>query len=121
MGGVYKLVEIEGPNGMRPVLKTSIGKSTRPGAKQVWRVLDRGAAVKDVVALVTEPRPAGGDALLQPLMRMGTRLAESPALADLRAACAERIAMMPRSIRELEPNDDYPVELSPAPQPYAGE
>ncbi|HMF62119.1 MAG TPA: nicotinate phosphoribosyltransferase [Vicinamibacterales bacterium] len=110
MSGVYKLVEAEGPNGMRPVFKRSAGKSTRPGAKQVWRVLDRGAAVKDVVALVTEPPPDGGDALLQPVMRMGTRLAESPALADLRAGCAERIAMMPRSIRELERNDDYKVE-----------
>jgi nicotinate phosphoribosyltransferase len=110
MGGVYKLVEAEGANGMRPVFKRSVGKSTRPGAKQVWRVLDRGAAVRDVVALVTEPPPDGGAALLQPVMRMGTRLAESPALADLRAGCAERIAMMPRSIRELERNDDYKVE-----------
>jgi nicotinate phosphoribosyltransferase len=119
MGGVYKLVEVEGPDGMRPVLKRSVGKSTRPGAKQVWRVLDRGAAVKDVVALVTEPPPHAGDALLQPVMRMGTRLAGSPAPAQLRAGCAEKIAMMPRSIRELEPNDDYPVELSPALRPYA--
>ncbi len=118
LGGVYKLVEIEGPDGMRPVLKRSVGKSTRPAAKQVWRVLERGAAMRDVVALVTEPPPDEAGALLQPVMRKGTRIAESSALAELRGGSADKIAMMPRSLRELEPNDEYPVEFSPALRSY---
>jgi nicotinate phosphoribosyltransferase len=112
LGGVYKLVEIEGPHGMRQVMKRSAGKSTLPGAKQVWRVFDRGVASKDVVALEREPPPVGGTALLQPVMRAGSRLGARPALADLRTQCALMAGAMPGSIRSLDPVSDYPVELS---------
>jgi nicotinate phosphoribosyltransferase len=51
-GFVYKLVEVAGA----PVAKTSVGKSTRGGRKQVLRRLDAdGVAVAD---LIVPPRPA---------------------------------------------------------------
>jgi nicotinate phosphoribosyltransferase len=112
LGGVYKLVEIEGPGGMRPVMKRSAGKSTRPGAKQVWRVLDRTIATKDVVALADEAPPEGGDALLQPVMRDGRRLAAYPTLPELRARCARQVAAMPAFLTAIDARNDYPVELS---------
>ncbi|MBL7490208.1 nicotinate phosphoribosyltransferase [Frankia sp. AgB1.9] len=57
-GFVYKLVEIDG----RPVAKTSVGKSTRGGRKDVLRRHDAGGvAVVDLVLPAGE-RPGGGDA-----------------------------------------------------------
>jgi nicotinate phosphoribosyltransferase len=112
LGGVYKLVEIEEQGGMRPVMKRSTGKSTRPGAKQVWRIFDRTFATRDVVALVDEPPPRGADALLQPVMRDGRRLSASPTLAELRARCAQQVAAMPPFITALDASTGYPVELS---------
>ena len=98
LGGVYKLVEIDGPGGARLVLKRSAGKRTQPGAKQVWRILDEGLATHDVVALAGEPAPAGGEPLLRPVMRAGARTREAQPLASLRAGCAERFSAMPDAI-----------------------
>ena len=97
-GGVYKLVEIEGPGGARLVLKRSAGKRTQPGAKQVWRILRGGLATHDVVALAGEPPPEHGIPLLRPVMRSGARLGDAQPLAPLRAGCAERFSAMPDSI-----------------------
>ncbi|MBI1786058.1 MAG: nicotinate phosphoribosyltransferase, partial [Acidobacteria bacterium] len=57
MGSVYKLVEIDG----RSTAKRSEGKSTLPGAKQIFRFPDR-----DILGLADEACPAGAEALLEP-------------------------------------------------------
>src|SRR5437764_552840 len=58
LGGVYKLVEVVEDGRARLVMKTSTGKSTWPGRKQIWRVLDNGRATRDIVALHDEPSVA---------------------------------------------------------------
>jgi nicotinate phosphoribosyltransferase len=123
LGGVYKLVEIEWRDGMRPVLKKSPGKRTRGGAKQVWRVFDSGRATMDVMTLASEEARAGAEPLLQAVMRRGERLTSAPALDDVRATRAAGLASMPASFRLLEGAPDYPVRLSAAleAQPGAGE
>ena len=64
LGGVFKLVAIEGDGGWIPAIKISDSpeKMGMPGTKQVWRVYDqRGLATADVVAIdgeeVTPDRP----------------------------------------------------------------
>ena len=121
LGGVYKLVEIDGPGGARLVLKRSAGKRTQPGAKQVWRTLDEGLATHDVVALAGEPAPAGGEPLLRPVMRAGARTREAQPLASLRAGCAERFSAMPDAIVDLDPGFQYRVEFSDGLRPYSPE
>jgi nicotinate phosphoribosyltransferase len=63
-GFVYKLVELDG----RPVAKTSVGKATRGGRKQVTRRHDpSGRAVADVVTTVSPASgvaPAAGPAVV---------------------------------------------------------
>ncbi|HEY1282151.1 MAG TPA: hypothetical protein VGF22_20895, partial [Acidimicrobiales bacterium] len=67
-------------------LKLSPEKRTRPGRKQVWRSPD-----EDVLALASEPGPAGARPLLvtvfdgAPLETVGT-------LADARVRCAASLA-----------------------------
>lgn len=113
LGGVYKLVEVEGPSGLRPVMKRSPGKETRPGAKQVWRVFEAGRAARDIVALVADPAPPDGAALLVPQMRAGRRLGPAPDVHLLRARCLEQTARLPRPLLALEPAPAYPVEIAP--------
>src|SRR3954471_16052 len=62
---VYKLVEYDG----RPVMKLSAGKTTTPGAKQVFRGRDG-----DVIALREEQVPDGAEPLLVPVMQGGRRI-----------------------------------------------
>ena len=98
LGGVYKLVEIDGPGGARLVLKRSAGKRTQPGAKQVWRTPRRGS--RNTRCRRTRRR-AGTSWLsrcLRPVMRAGARTREAQPLASLRAGCAERFSAMPDAI-----------------------
>jgi nicotinate phosphoribosyltransferase len=93
---VYKLVAFDG----RPVLKLSVGKETWPGAKQVWRVSERGESFFDTIGRSDEDPPAGGMPMLEVVMAGGRRLgAES--LEGARQRCAEQRARFrrPREIR----------------------
>jgi nicotinate phosphoribosyltransferase len=112
LGGVYKLVEIELDGVLRPVMKRSAGKGTWPGRKQVWRILERGIVSRDVIGLVSDPPPAGGAALLEPVMRNGQRVAPAPPLEQLRGHRAELVEMLPPAFRELSTPVDYDVEQS---------
>ncbi|MFI4976492.1 MAG: nicotinate phosphoribosyltransferase [Caulobacterales bacterium] len=92
--------------------KRSPGKATWPGRKQVWRTFaGDGAMVGDVIGVEGEAQ--AGQALLQPVMRAGARLA-SPDLAQIRAHAAAQLAALPAPLRRLEPGAAYPVEISPA-------
>lgn len=85
LDSVYKLVEFDG----RPVRKTSTGKASLPGPKQLWR-FDDGSG--DVLALAGEPlvAAAGGRAaspMLEVVMEQGRRTPAGP-LPDARGALA---------------------------------
>jgi nicotinate phosphoribosyltransferase len=84
----------------------------------VWRVFAGDVAAGDVVSLGHEPGPRNSIALLQPVMRQGSRIATAPALSELRARCAESVAVLPRSLRALEPGADYAVGTSAGLQAY---
>jgi nicotinate phosphoribosyltransferase len=91
--------------------KQSEGKATWPGRKQVWRRYDdHGRLAGDVLTLESDVRP--GEPLLQPVMRDGRRIAERPALKDLRAHAGEELARLPTYLRTLRPDRTYPVEVS---------
>ncbi len=97
--------------------KRSEGKATWPGAKQVHRWLGAdGRLARDRVALLAEAGAgAGGEALLQPVMRAGRRLAPAEPLAALRSHAAAELARLPEPLRALEPvaaDAAYAVEIS---------
>jgi nicotinate phosphoribosyltransferase len=67
-GVVYKLVYNHATK-IGVAKKSSGGKATRPGVKQVWRLADH-----DLVGLGDETGPTGGRALLEPVMEGGQPL-----------------------------------------------
>jgi nicotinate phosphoribosyltransferase len=122
LGGVYKLVELEQDGHIRRVMKHSEGKTTWPGRKQVWRVLERGTAVGDVIGLAEEPnpldgpsshgRPAEAIALLEPVIRAGSRVSPPPDLAAVRQHCAQMMAVLPPALHRLTDPPEYQVNRS---------
>jgi nicotinate phosphoribosyltransferase len=119
LDAVYKLQSYAG----RARRKRSEGKATWPGAKQVWRWSGPdGRIERDLVTLADEPAPAGAEALLQPVMRAGRRIAPPEALDALRGHAAAQLATLPDALRGLEgiaAEQAYPVEISPALQQLA--
>ncbi|HEX5938189.1 MAG TPA: nicotinate phosphoribosyltransferase [Actinomycetota bacterium] len=90
---VYKLVEFDG----RPVLKLSPAKATAPGRKQVWR-----GPSEDVIALRDEVAPGPNhEPLLEPVLRVGRRLASPPSIEEMRARFARDFAALPAKAARL--------------------
>jgi len=112
LDAVYKLQSYAG----KPRRKRSEGKATWPGAKQVWRWTGPdGRLERDLVALADEAAPAGGLALLQPVMRAGRRIAPPEALSALREHAAAQLATLPNPLRGLDSvaaAQAYPVAIS---------
>ncbi len=93
----YKLQEYDG----MPSRKRSIGKSTWPGRKQVWRQVGAdGTLAGDTLGLVTDEMP--GQKLLAPVMRAGKILAPADTLQAARSRAAAQLASLPPTLRELD-------------------
>jgi nicotinate phosphoribosyltransferase len=107
LDSVYKLAAYDG----RPVRKTSTGKVTWPGPKQVWRPADWSG---DVLALASEAAPGPEhSALLDVVMHDGTRTgAGTWSLADAHEHFEAQWAMLPAPVRRLVAPARYPVEIS---------
>ena len=103
----YKLQEYSG----RPRRKRSEGKATWPGRKQVYRRYDANARMCGDL-LTTTDDIADGDALLQPVMRGGQRLAASPPLTTLRQRASAQLAALPDELRDIRAAARYPVTIS---------
>jgi nicotinate phosphoribosyltransferase len=113
LGGVYKLVETVDHGAMHATVKLSTGKSTYPGRKQVWRVVDRGSASHDVMGLEDEAE-GHGRPLLQCVMRNGQMLSAPESLDEIRTRCRARVAELPPALRDLTRVESYPVRISRA-------
>ncbi len=105
---VYKLVSCDG----RPVRKTSAGKVTLPGPKQVWRVP---GFAGDVLALRDEPAPSEAHRpLLELVMRAGQRTeAGRRSLGEASSHHAKEIACLPADLADLEAPAPFRLRLSP--------
>jgi nicotinate phosphoribosyltransferase len=114
LGAIYKLVEMERNGKVVPIMKLSTGKPTYPGRKQVWRTVERGVAVGDVMGLADEQPQSDGQPLLQRVMVGGRRERPAPPLPALRARCREALDQVPAAIRRLSDPAAYPVRFSAA-------
>lgn len=107
----YKLVRYDG----RDVLKTSPGKATWPGEKQVYRRRDLdGRFIGDVLALRPEAPPEGAEPLLDVVMHDGRLARPHPTLAAARERCMANVAALPENVRHLHHPTAYPVLESEA-------
>ncbi len=92
--------------------KTSPGKATWPGRKQVWRKERvNGEPLGDVVDLADAPGPRGARALLQPAMRGGRRVTPAEPLAEVRERVLALISRLPEPLRRLSGDPGYPVTV----------
>ncbi len=105
----YKLEEYDG----RPKRKTSEGKATWPGRKQVTRRLgEDGRLREDRVSLADEvPEGAG---LLEPVMRGGLRIRPPEPLAALGERARQGLATLPDALTALTGQPPYRVAFSDA-------
>lgn len=108
LGGVYKLVAGRG----RPKMKTSSGKATLPGVKQVYRLEREGIAERDVIALENEDPPEGSRPLLRRVMTQGEKIAETAPLTIARERCAATIRGLPDDLKMLSVSRPFPVHRS---------
>jgi len=116
LGAVYKLVEIERAGRAVPVAKSSPGKETHPGRKQVWRIFDGPTAVEDVIELEDAPAPpalAGVPpvALLARVMHAGHREQSPVPVSQIQARHLAEIVRLPREVRRLTDAARYPVRI----------
>lgn len=110
LGGVYKLVQVQGTAVSRDVMKRSVGKATWPGRKQVYRLTGSGEMSHDVVAL--EGESAEGEPLLEPVMIGGRRVRPAEALTDIRARALRLVARLPERLRSPDAEPSYEVRTS---------
>ncbi len=99
--------------------KTSEGKATWPGRKQVFRAHDNGRLAGDDLGLADEPLP--GHPLLEPVMRTGRRMAAAPSLEAIRRHARSELARLPAPLRRLDGPTGYPVVPSPGLRQLAAE
>jgi nicotinate phosphoribosyltransferase len=104
----YKLVEYAA----QPRVKFSAKKVLIPGRKQVFRQVEAGLMVRDVVARHDEQSP--GEPLLVPVMRGGQRLAAGRVTLEAARLLARRECdRLPESVRRIERAEHpYPVLMS---------
>ena len=101
----YKLVEYAG----KGRLKLSARKVLYPGRKQVFRQIENGRMVRDVIGRFDERLP--GEPLLRPLIQQGEPLA-CVDLNESRQHLHEEMERLPEPLRGLEPAAPYPVSIS---------
>ncbi len=115
VGGVYKLVAHRLDGGeWRGTSKSSPGKATVPGAKQVFRRYTDGTMRGDVIAAAGEA--LDGRPLLAPAMRSGQRVGSEP-LERMRDRALAGLDALPEGLRGLaeggSPGEGaYPVAVS---------
>ncbi len=108
LGGVYKLVELNG----QPKMKLSQDKATYPYCKQVWRqYADDGSFLGDTIGIANE-NPVDGEALLKPAMRNGELIAPLPSLAETQAYARQQLQRLPEIYKALKQPAAYPVRYS---------
>ncbi|MEO0151062.1 MAG: nicotinate phosphoribosyltransferase [candidate division WOR-3 bacterium] len=106
LNGVYKLVEDE--YGMK--IKTSPGKITLPGKKQVYRIYENGIMKKDIIAF--EDEKIEGEPLLKKYIENGKVLIEEN-LEESRKFFKENLSRLPEYLRTIKKSEiEYNVEIS---------
>ena len=101
LGGVYKLVDVNGQGR----IKTSPGKETYPGPKQVFR-----ATGGDVIGVAGETQP--GRALLERWIDGGRLTREIPSIEAIRDAARAGREALPAGVRRIRAPEPYRVEIS---------
>jgi nicotinate phosphoribosyltransferase len=111
VNGVYKIVADLRGEAWRGVAKRSQAKETLPGAKQVFRRIEDGAMIEDIVGTAEEQ--LDGERLLVPAMREG-EIVLVETLDEMRKRTRRNLASLPIALRSRGEKPRYPVRHSEA-------
>jgi len=109
IAGVYKLIEYN----RKPKIKISEDKLTYPGNKQIYRFYnEQGEFKEDILMLENEPALSNSEALLIPVMKEGTLVADLPDLNLTQQYYYKNIEKLPNKFKDLEENHIFQVKIS---------
>jgi nicotinate phosphoribosyltransferase len=113
LDGIYKLSDVVEQGKHIPKMKLSeeTVKSTLPGKKRVWRVMENGAFVKDIISLDDEVVDNAAQ-LLEHVVKNGTIICNRPSLNMIRQRAALNFSHLPDKYKKLDGAPVYPVEFS---------
>lgn len=130
MNGVYKLVAVRKPRRSSALgknnksgidtdrvvyrIKTSAGKKTYPGPKQIHRTLENGLIRRDLIALENEKEiPADSIPLLKKFVEDGELLIKIPSIKEIQEFHLQQVRILPSQYLDLESIPEiYPVVFS---------
>jgi len=112
LNGIYKLVQATIQDREVSTAKTSPGKLSYPGRKQVYRFVQEGFLEHDEICLFGESPPLAGEPLLLQYVRNGRLIKELPNLSQIRLRAREQMARLKDSLLRIPAAEDYPVVFS---------
>ncbi|HEY9204816.1 MAG TPA: nicotinate phosphoribosyltransferase [Candidatus Methanoperedens sp.] len=113
LDGIYKLSDVVESGRHKPKMKLSeeTVKATLPGKKRVWRVMENGKFIKDIISLDDEAFDNAVQ-LLEQVVRNGKITCIRPSLDEIRKIAADNFSKLPDKYKKLEGAPAYPVEFS---------
>jgi nicotinate phosphoribosyltransferase len=113
LDGIYKLSDVVEHGTHFPKMKLSeeIVKSTLPGKKRVWRLIENGIFVQDIISLDDEIMD-NAVPLLEPIVKNGHVICNRPSLEMIRQRASLNLSNLPDTYKKLDQAPVYPVEYS---------
>jgi len=113
LDGIYKLSDVVEQGKHIPKMKFSeeTVKSTLPGKKRVWRIIENGFFVKDIISLDDEIVDYATP-LLEHVVKNGRIICNRPSLDMIRQRAALNFTHLPDKYKKLDQAPVYPVEFS---------
>jgi nicotinate phosphoribosyltransferase len=111
--GIYKLVSLTRNGTTTFRAKTSTGKQTIPGAKQVRRFYSHGKIRLDLITLGDEEPASRGKPLLTQIMKRGRVVVGMPSLDRIQEKTRTELSSLPIKYRALYGTVKPPIRLSP--------
>jgi nicotinate phosphoribosyltransferase len=121
MNGVYKLVAVKirnpdkknGEYEMMYKSKTSVGKETYPGPKQVGRFIENNVLKMDYLILEDEKPPDKCILLLKKYVHGGNKVLEMPSIFEIQKYTLKQLELLPTALKSLDVEPAlFPVLLS---------
>ena len=112
LSGVYKLVEATTEGKLHSRIKTSHGKLSYPGKKQIYRFLQGSYYSHDMMCLFDEQAPTGGIPLLECYCKNGKVVEELPGISEIQNRAQFELHRLSHEFQDLTQAVDYPVGLS---------
>lgn len=111
--GIYKIVATSRNGKTSYHAKTSEGKRTTPGPKQVYRKYSQtGEILEDIIALEDEEAPVGAERLLLKVFDRGKLVYKFPRIDAVRERAGKETARLPAKYKSLTGSANPPVKLS---------